>query len=84
MGGYASSCYPPDREHMVGVINRVKPRVILSFGKVAQEGLQSIMTVLSPELTIIYGPHPAARHADVLADLRVMRAQLEEEVRLCA
>jgi hypothetical protein len=72
VGGHSRSLFAADRQHMMSVINKHKPTVILSFGKIASEGVRS----LPIEIPIIYGPHPAARQ-NAIEGLRAMRQELE-------
>ncbi len=73
IGGHSRSLFAANRQHMMSVINKHKPTVILSFGKIASEGVKSLPDV---DAAIIYGPHPAARNGAV-EGLRQMRSELE-------
>lgn len=71
VGGKSQSLFAADRQHMMAVINKHKPTVILSFGKIASEGIKS----LPIDIPVIYGPHPAARNG-AIEGLRQMRTDL--------
>lgn len=72
VGGHSRSLFAADRQHMMSVIKKHNPTIILSFGKIASEGLRS----LPIDIPVIYGPHPAARNGAV-EGLRKMRQELE-------
>lgn len=72
IGGHSRSLFAADRQHIMGVINKHKPAVILVFGKIAAEGVKSLPNV---DAAIIYGPHPAARNS-AIEGLRKMRTEL--------
>lgn len=73
VGGHSRSLFAADRQHMMDVIQKHKPTVILAFGKIASDGLRSLPQI---DAGIIYGPHPAARNG-AIEGLRKMRSELE-------
>lgn len=83
IGGQASAAFPADRQHILDVIVREQPTVILAFGKIAADAVNSLCPIhrLTPPATIINiitAPHPAARNLDTLELLRNVRAMLEK------
>lgn len=73
IGGQASSVFPADRAHLQAVLADVNPDIVLGFGRIACDGLEGLVT---PNKLII-GPHPTARHADAIAQLKKMAIRLE-------
>lgn len=71
VGGKSQSLFAADRQHMMAVIRKHNPTVILCFGKIAAEGVKS----LPIEIPVIYGPHPAAR-SGATEGLQQMRSEL--------
>jgi hypothetical protein len=62
IGDRPAAVFPPDFDHMRGVIEDVRPSVVLAFGKVAGRALE----FLKPAgVAIIKAPHPAARGAGI-------------------
>lgn len=65
IGGHASSKFPPDPEHIERVIRKHEPDVIICFGKLASDGLSTMIARLGTlpikGFSVLYGPHPAAR-----------------------
>lgn len=66
----ASECFGVDWAHVAEVNLHFKPDIVLLFGKVAQSA-----QIQAPQ--IIRGPHPAARHAGVVDELREMAHELQ-------
>ena len=61
IGWEASANFGYDRDHLVAAIRHANPTIIIAFGKVAQQGLDSI-GVLGPKGTRYFKTcHPAAR-----------------------
>lgn len=77
VGGHSRSLFAADRQHMMSVIHKHKPTVILSFGKIASEGVKSlpIFGEFDLNIAVIYGPHPAARNG-AIEGLQQMRTEL--------
>lgn len=76
IGSHSAASFPADLGHMVTVIERETPGLILGFGRTACEALE----IIGREMVIppwIAGPHPAARHREVMDELREMRAQIQ-------
>lgn len=70
IGGRAASVFPPDLAHIHAVIAELRPTYVLTFGKVAMDGVARASTVGPlPFFTVVAGPHPAARHATVCYEL---------------
>ena len=72
IGGYSSSSFPADPEHIRSVLAEHEPDVVLTFGKTAEKALKKI----AGDIKLISGPHPAARQNDVLERLREMAQEL--------
>ncbi len=83
IGGKSDSVFKPDREHILGVLAKHSPDIVLTFGKVALNGLMGLgweSVKGSVSFYMIAGPHPAARGPDVLAALSSMAASLRTEI----
>jgi hypothetical protein len=78
--GKSSGAFPADPQHIRTIIEHHKPDVVLTFGRIAANGLLSALRILDSAKTtrfaVIGGPHPAARHATVCAELAAMAAEL--------
>lgn len=63
MGGTASSVFKADYDHMLAVLAKHEPKIVLAFGKVASEACRSLESegLWSPGVTLMCGPHPVAR-----------------------
>lgn len=72
-GGRASSCFPADRAHLTALIQEEQPDIIIAFGKIARDGLADLF----PSDRLLTAPHPTARHAGVLDQIRALRPRLE-------
>lgn len=79
IGGKAAATFPPDPRHIAEAIRKHKPGIVLTFGRNAGLGLSDAFSRLGNHIDfrIIAGPHPAARHATVIAELKAMAAQLK-------
>lgn len=75
VGSVSRSKFAADRQHMLSAIKKHQPEVILCFGAIAKEGLDSLETLF--DVLIIYGPHPAARN-DPMPRLREMAQELTQ------
>jgi hypothetical protein len=73
IGGRASDAFPPDLVHMAAVIAGLKPDLIITFGKVAAEGLAQLGEITA---AIVAAPHPAARHPTAGAELTAAAVRL--------
>lgn len=71
VGSHSGSWFPPDLPHIRRIIQEEKPDVILTFGRIAGEGLSQVETAGVP---VISGPHPTARMKDVAGKLREVAA----------
>lgn len=77
IGGQSSSAFPADPAHMVRVIEHYKPKIVLAFGRIAKDALLNLgdskhLFAAPVPFTLIVGPHPAARGAEVPDQIRVM------------
>jgi len=78
IGGVPSSSFPADVEHIRRAIRTHRPKIVLTLGVVAKVGLdKALPSVIGLNIVPIYGPHPAARHATVMQELRVARLSIE-------
>jgi hypothetical protein len=81
-GGYSSSSFPANRQHIKSVIEKHAPDIILTFGEPAKAALQAWQheevqrREVAPIPLIIHGPHPAARYAEVRQELWEMSEEL--------
>jgi hypothetical protein len=73
IAGESDGSFPADTSHIKAVIQHFEPDAILCFGKIVSDAVR----VLMPRIPVIYGPHPAARHATVTAELRAMATELD-------
>lgn len=78
IGGYAASAAPHDPDHLREVFFRHKPDVVIAFGLIAQKGVDEVLPLCAPPLTVsvLKAPHPAARGGEVLSRLIAIRDQL--------
>lgn len=77
IGTKSGAVFPPDPDHMVEVIDRHRPSLILTFGIVAAGGLELARPKLKGHghhIDIVAGPHPSARGAHVAPKLAQMAA----------
>lgn len=77
IGGEAKSAHPADPAHMMRVLKKHKPKVVMTFGKIALNGLDQITEIMGSECKgaiHLHGPHPAARHGTVVKELEEMNA----------
>ncbi len=78
-GGHAASNFGFNSKHIATVLIERKPAVVLLFGKVAVAGFESaVRNEMLGEFrtTLLIGPHPAARTANVPELLRGMAHDL--------
>ncbi len=80
IGDVASSVFPADLHHISLRIEEEKPDIVIGFGKVACDALDTIRIRMFKHLPFIeymVAPHPTARFIDVGASLRSIRTQLQ-------
>lgn len=79
VGAKSSAAFPPDQNHIRAVIEHHKPDVILVFGSIAASAtlFMRLLDAMAHQYTIIVGPHPAARGANLPDQLRNVRIRLE-------
>ncbi len=63
---------PPDLEHIRACLEKYKPKVVLTFGKVAA----AAVAPLCKNIYIVACPHPAARQKDAVAKLQAAAVQI--------
>lgn len=76
IGSYSASKFKADPVHIRGVIEEVKPDLVLAFGKISCEAIKN----LELSIPILYGPHPAARF-DPMPALREMKIALLRQMK---
>ena len=72
IGGHASSVFPADANHVVAVLDKYQPTLVLTFGKLATDCIARIRAGGYGISHTLSGPHPAARVGDVVGMLRTM------------
>lgn len=91
VGAFGASKFPADIEHLRMVIQKHQPKLIIAFGKLAQDGVTSAVIrdtgnlkqhgdrmLGEPEnCKIIFSPHPAARGTEKLAEFRRAMAEVK-------
>lgn len=70
--------FKPDHEHLRAIIEAEQPRVIITFGGIAYLAVAMVMSEHGIRKALIRCPHPAARQATVMDDLRKAAAALNE------
>jgi hypothetical protein len=70
-----------DPEHMARVLVAERPKVVLLFGAVAQDGWGPTLSIAGPllggyEMIMLRGPHPVARGKDTRPELDAMAASV--------
>lgn len=78
-----SSCFPPDEQHILTALETIKPDIIITFGKVALEGIKlpgvlDYIEEIKQPVNLIVTCHPAARHAGVMEELKQAADKLQE------
>ncbi len=84
IGGKSSAKFPADPEHMLSILEYFNPKIVITFGAIAQDGWkevcrQSVFELYEP-LNHLHGPHPAARHSAVISELRSIADQWKKLV----
>ena len=70
IGGHASSFFEPDVAHIIATIATESPDIILCFGAANKKVMEKHFPWPTSPYRVIYMPHPAARHASVMDELR--------------
>jgi hypothetical protein len=82
IGGHASSKFTADLDHIDRVIVKHQPDVVVALGKIAKDALLNVTgdTLIYPcarmNWRLIVGPHPVARHATAMQELRDIGKEL--------
>jgi len=71
IGGNPHKIFPPQRDHIRQVLADHKPRVVLTFGRIAADALRPLW-----DGVLIAAPHPCARLTDGTAQLQNAATQL--------
>ncbi len=78
ISGDPTEIFPADRVHMVRVLRKHEPGVVIAFGRIAQEALREIFLNWPKEeftkARIYHSPHPAARQVGTPAKLAEIAA----------
>jgi hypothetical protein len=80
--GRSDAIVTADVLHLCAILSYHQPDHVLAFGRIAEAGLWKAFEGVLPEdpnktWKMIRGPHPCARHCDVMNQLRRMRKDLE-------
>lgn len=75
IGGQSSACFKADPAHIRKRIEEEEPDIIICFGKVAGDAVAPLPAEWS--FRGIYAPHPAARHATVIEELKDAKLALD-------
>lgn len=80
IGAVSSAAFPADAHHIAEAIRIHKPELVLTFGKIAREGVALALPRLGNlrYVKVFNAPHPAARHATVCAELRAIAEQVKQ------
>lgn len=79
IAGFSEGVFPADLDHMVRVVEKWKPKLVLAFGRVADKAINEVLRRYGRTggyFEILTAPHPAARQfvrQSVLEDLKDMR-----------
>lgn len=68
--GKASAAPPANVGHMLAAFRQHQPDVVLLFGRIARDGWMGMSRGGEKKCVAIELPHPAARHATVMEELR--------------
>lgn len=71
IAGDPRTIFPADPQHIAAVLAEQKPRVVLTFGRIAADAVRPLWGG-----NLIESPHPAARQADTMERLRYAAQQL--------
>ncbi|RJP48773.1 MAG: hypothetical protein C4586_08660 [Anaerolineaceae bacterium] len=72
IAGDSRTICPPNTAHIEACIEKYKPTVVVTFGRIAAEAVRPIWhawSTLTPEYFIAL-PHPAARQVDTISKLK--------------
>lgn len=79
IAGDSRTICPPDPVHIKVCLETHKPKVVLTFGRIAAEAVRPIWDGYSAAASgdlLLCCPHPAARQADTIAKLQAAAGQL--------
>jgi hypothetical protein len=82
LGAKSSDAFPAEPQHIAKVIRHFNPGIVIGFGKIAANGVLQTMPLLAAdtsrrEFYFTSAPHPAARHATVMDELRKVAADVK-------
>lgn len=82
IGSKSSSSFKADPAHIADVIRHFQPGIVLVFGGIAGDGLARAMQHVEDgaAFQVVRGPHPAARHSTVVADLAAMAVKVRSSL----
>ncbi len=88
IAGDSRTICPPDQEHIKACIEKYKPKVIVTFGKVATDAVMPVWAAMDIDCSVLPCPHPAARQKDttlkLLASARTIRSLLPQTTPMAA
>lgn len=73
ISGDSKTICPPDPRHIAGCLDRYRPVVVLTFGKVASDAVAPLW-----KGRLLVCPHPAARQRDTVTKLQAAAEELTE------
>lgn len=80
IGRNSNSVFKADHDHIRLVLNEHKPKIVLAFGRPAENALRLIQSIDNPGWKLVVGPHPAAR-GNSIAGLKAMFEEFLQEKR---
>lgn len=78
IGSEASSKLAPDPAHIEAVLRHFRPRCVIAFGQVAVNAVMPVVNAIGLPAPMIPCCHPAARHATVVNDMRIVARMVVE------
>lgn len=75
IGNKSSDKFPPDLEHIKAVIDHVQPLLIVTFGKIAHDGVSKVW----PQEQLLPLPHPVARQLEP-GEWKAWRQTVQDEL----
>lgn len=77
IGGESSAAFPADVDHILATILAEQPDCVIGFGKIACGGIEDALKRYPGLMSFVRAPHPAARHATVVAELDEAKFSLD-------
>lgn len=86
IAGHSSGSFPPDLVHMRAVLDKHQPDVVITFGKVAYNGIDRLFKKQLERYGAfpiwIEAPHPVARGVQIVMQLAKLKGELNSIKRL--